>query len=210
MHHRPVREARPIEYRWCCLTSPAPGASRTIPVSPCGRSPRRRPLSSRFTDFGVLAGPGVSGPGTAQTVETVELHQGAAGRIGFIPRSSDTTPREPGGVGLFVGDDDVVLVESLDGSGRSGVVPNKRVRTCRRCTAYRSAGAIRVPVDDALVLAAVLAMRLGVEGWTRSRRRLAWKSISRRAGRCVGRFPRWKSRVSLMVVCDAQGASLRA
>jgi len=36
--------------------------------------------------------------------------------------------------------------------------------------------------------------------WTRSRRRLAWKPISRRAGRFVSRFPIPKSWVSLIVV----------
>ena len=36
--------------------------------------------------------------------------------------------------------------------------------------------------------------------WTRSRRRLAWVPISRRAGRLVSRLPIPKSVVSLMVV----------
>ena len=63
----------------------------------------------------------------------------------------------------------------------------------------------RAPV--AVVTDAVRACRASVPvigswliDWTRSRRRLAVKPISRSAGRCVSRFPIEKSVVSLIVV----------
>lgn len=64
---------------------------------------------------------------------------------------------------------------------------------------------MRVPV--AVVTDVVTACRASVPvigswliDWTRSRRRLAVKPISRSAGRLVSRFPIPKSRVLLMVV----------
>ena len=77
-------------------------------------------------------------------------------------------------------------------------------RAWLRCWPSRSPG-MRVPV--AVMTGSVMVCRASVpvigswlSRWTRSRRRLAEKPISRSAGRLVSRFPISKSRVSLMVV----------
>jgi RNA polymerase sigma factor (sigma-70 family) len=73
-------------------------------------------------------------------------------------------------------------------------------RAWLRCSPIRSP-VIRVPAG--VVTGSVMACRASIPTigswlmvWTRSRRRLAWKPISRRAGRFVSRFPIPKSQAS--------------
>jgi hypothetical protein len=77
-------------------------------------------------------------------------------------------------------------------------------RACARPSANRRP-AIRVPVavkTGSLTAVKTSAPRAGswLSRWTPSRRRLAEKPISRRAGRLASRFPTRKSQVSLIVV----------
>ena len=89
-------------------------------------------------------------------------------------------------------------------SGSSRKTSSAASRAWARASAKRSP-AVRVPSPvrtGSLTAANTSAPRAGswLSRWTPSRRRLAEKPISRRAGRLVSRFPIRKSRVSLIVV----------